>query len=67
MSAIESVMQEKRIFAPAESMVKAAAISGMAAYHALCREAERHSFWRQPAEDPFRQDHAVPAALDCQG
>ena len=60
MSMIESVLQENRIFPPSDETVKNAAISGMAAYEALCQEAERdyagywarlareHVSWKQP-------------------
>jgi len=60
MSAIESVMHESRVFPPAEEVVKRATISGMAAYEALCKEAEddyqgywgrlakEHVVWQQP-------------------
>ncbi len=40
-SGIESVMQENRVFPPSDAFVKQANISGMAAYKALCAEAER--------------------------
>ena len=47
MSAIESVLVENRVFPPAEAFVKAARISGMPAYQALCDEADRdfEGFW----------------------
>ena len=47
MSNIESSMNETRIFPPAEAFVKQANISGMAAYKALCAEAEQdyEGFW----------------------
>ena len=66
MSAIESVMQEKRIFAPAESMVKAATISGMAAYDALCREAERDytGFWARLARETIAWHKPFTKVLD---
>ncbi|MHB1360510.1 MAG: acetate--CoA ligase [Rhodocyclaceae bacterium] len=60
MSAIESVMHESRRFPPSEEVVKRATISGMAAYEALCKEAEddypgywgrlakEHVVWQQP-------------------
>jgi len=38
---IESVLHETRIFPPSEAFVKQANVSGMAAYRALCDEAER--------------------------
>ncbi len=66
MSAIESVMQEKRIFAPADSMVKAATISGMAAYDALCREAERDyaGFWARLARETIAWHKPFTRVLD---
>ena len=39
MSTIESVLQEKRVFKPAEAFVKQANISGMDAYRKLVAEA----------------------------
>ncbi len=36
-SAIESVLVENRVFPPADAVVKAARISGMAGYEALCK------------------------------
>ena len=41
MSAIESVLQERRIFPPSAKAMAGAAISGMDAYKALTSEAER--------------------------
>ena len=60
MSNIESVSHETRIFSPSEAFVNQATISGMAAYRALCAEAEadyegywarlarEHLVWKQP-------------------
>ena len=60
MSSIESNVTETRVFPPAEAVVKKATISGMAAYEALCKEAEQdyagywarlareHVSWKQP-------------------
>ena len=47
MSAIESVLVENRVFPPSEATVKAARISGMPAYEAMCAEASRdfEGFW----------------------
>ncbi len=57
---IESVLQEDRLFPPSPEFVKQANISGMAAYQALCDEAERdfegfwarlareHMYWKKP-------------------
>ena len=44
---IESVMHESRLFQPPESLVKSAAISGRAAYDAMCADAVKDdiSFW----------------------
>ena len=38
-NAIESNLVENRVFPPSDAVVKAARISGMAAYEALCNEA----------------------------
>lgn len=53
MSAIESVLVENRVFPPSEATVKGARISGMAAYDALCKEAEKdfEGFWARLARD----------------
>jgi acetyl-CoA synthetase len=44
---IESVLQEDRLFPPSPEFVKQANVSGMAAFQALCDEAERdfEGFW----------------------
>jgi len=53
MSNITSVLVENRVFPPSEATVKAARISGMAAYEAMCREAETdlEGFWAKLAKD----------------
>jgi acetyl-CoA synthetase len=53
MSAIESVLVENRVFPPPASAVQGARISGMAAYEALCKEAEAdfEGFWARLARD----------------
>ncbi|MDR3100609.1 MAG: hypothetical protein LBV73_26545, partial [Paraburkholderia sp.] len=53
MSAIESVLQEHRVFAPSAQMVADANVSGMDAYKALCAEAERdyEGFWARLARE----------------
>ncbi len=53
MSGIESVLQETRKFPPSAEFVKQANISGMAAYHALCAEAEKdfNGFWARLARE----------------
>ncbi|MGZ5041408.1 MAG: acetyl-coenzyme A synthetase N-terminal domain-containing protein, partial [Usitatibacter sp.] len=47
MSTIESTQQSARAYPPPAALAKAAAIPGMAAYQALCAEAERdfEGFW----------------------
>ena len=52
MSQIESVLHEKRLFAPSESFVRAANVSGRAGYDALVAEADkdRLGFWKKLAE-----------------
>jgi acetyl-CoA synthetase len=53
MSTIESVLNEKRVFAPSSDFVKQANVSGHAAYQALCDEAARdlESFWARLARE----------------
>src|SRR3569832_2268333 len=53
MSNIESVLVENRVFPPNEDAVKGARISGMAAYEALCKEAETNfeGYWARLARD----------------
>jgi acetyl-CoA synthetase len=50
---IESVLIENRVFPPSEATVKRARISGMAAYNALCDDANRdfEGFWARLARD----------------
>jgi acetyl-CoA synthetase len=50
---IESVLQETRVFPPPADLVKNANVSGMAAYEALCDEAERdfEGFWARMARE----------------
>jgi acetyl-CoA synthetase len=62
-SAIESVLVENRVFPPSEAIEKAARVSGMAGYEALCAEAEKdyESYWARLAREnvvwskPFTQ------------
>ncbi|MBI2307374.1 MAG: acetate--CoA ligase [Rhodocyclales bacterium] len=51
--AIESVLQENRVFDPPADLVKTAAIPGMEAYKALCAEAEKdyEGFWARLAKE----------------
>lgn len=52
-SNIESILIEDRVFAPSAAIVKAARISGMDAYNALCAEADNdfEGFWAKLARD----------------
>jgi acetyl-CoA synthetase len=52
-SAIESVLVENRVFAPSQAVVKAARVSGMEGYNALCAEADRdfEGFWARLARE----------------
>jgi acetyl-CoA synthetase len=52
MATIESILQENRIFPPAEELVKHANVSGIKAYEALCQEAEQDytGFWAKLAK-----------------
>jgi len=70
MSNIESVAHETRIFSPSETFVNQATISGMAAYRALCAEAEvdyegywarlarEHLAWKQPFTEVLNEKNA---------
>ncbi|MGV8990244.1 MAG: acetate--CoA ligase [Thiobacillus sp.] len=51
MAAIESILTETRVFPPDEAFVKQANVSGMAAYQALCQQAENdyEGFWANQA------------------
>jgi acetyl-CoA synthetase len=66
MSNIESVLVENRVFPPSEQAVKAARISGMAAYEALCKEAEAdfEGFWARLARDNVQWTKPFTKTLD---
>jgi acetyl-CoA synthetase len=66
MGNIESVLHEKRVFAPPAEMVKNAAISGMDAYKALCAEAERdfNGFWSRLAKENLLWQKPFTRVLD---
>ena len=53
MSNIQSILNETRVFPPSDAFVKQANVSGMAAYNALCAEAEKDyaGFWAKLARD----------------
>lgn len=66
MSAIESVLVENRVFPPSDATVKAARISGMAAYEALCKEAERdfEGYWARLARENVQWTKPFTKVLD---
>ena len=66
MSAIESVLQETRLFPPPEDLVKQANISGKEAYDALCAEAERDydGFWGRLARENLLWNKPFTKVLD---
>ena len=66
MSAIESTLVENRVFHPSEATVKEARISGMDAYHALCKEAETdfEGFWSRLARENLVWNKPFTRTLD---
>ena len=66
MSAIESVLQERRIFPPSAKAMAGAAISGMDAYKALTSEAERdyEGFWARLARETLSWHKPFTTVLD---
>ena len=65
-SNIESVLNETRVFPPSDAMVRQANISGMAAYHAMCKEAEQdfEGFWAKLARDELLWSKPFTKTLD---
>src|SRR5688572_28305987 len=63
---IESVMNEKRLFAPDADFVKKANISGMAAYEKLCAEAAKDftGFWARQAREHIAWHKPFTQVLD---
>ncbi len=66
MSTIESVLQETRVFPPPAELAKKANIPGMAAYEAMCKEAERdlEAFWRKHANEQLLWHKPFTKVLD---
>ncbi|MFM0161330.1 acetate--CoA ligase [Paraburkholderia sediminicola] len=66
MSAIESVLQERRVFPPSAEAVAGATISGMDAYRALAAEAERdyEGFWGRLARETLSWNKPFTKVLD---
>jgi acetyl-CoA synthetase len=68
-STIESVLQESRVFQPPQGLVKQANVSGMAAYEAMCKEAERdfEGFWAKHARSEILWTKPFTKTLDESG
>jgi acetyl-CoA synthetase len=66
MSTIESVLHEKRLFAPSAEFVQQANVSGMGAYRALCAEADRDhaGFWGRLAREQLLWRKPFTEVLD---
>ncbi|HET7548488.1 MAG TPA: acetate--CoA ligase, partial [Usitatibacter sp.] len=66
MTTIESVLQENRVFPPPAGLAKQANISGMAAYEAMCREAEKdfEGFWAKHARSELLWTKPFTKTLD---
>jgi acetyl-CoA synthetase len=66
MSAIESVLQERRVFPPSAEAVAGATVSGMDAYRALVAEAERdyEGFWGRLAKETLSWKKPFTKVLD---
>jgi len=65
-SNIESVLQETRVFYPADAFVRQANVSGMDAYAKLCKEAEAdfEGFWARLARENLLWHKAFDKTLD---
>jgi acetyl-CoA synthetase len=65
MSAIESVLQERRVFPPSAASERAT-VAGMDAYRALCAEAERdyEGFWARLARESLDWHKPFTKSLD---
>jgi acetyl-CoA synthetase len=66
MSAIESVLQEHRVFPPSANTSAVATVAGMDAYRELCAEAERdyEGFWARLARDTLDWHKPFTKSLD---
>ena len=66
MSSIESNVTELRVFPPADAVVKKATISGMAAYEALCKEADQDyaGYWARLAREHVSWKEPFTKSLD---
>ena len=66
MSTIESVLSETRVFPPPPELAKTANVPGMAAYEAMCKEAERdfEGFWAKHARETLLWHKPFTKTLD---
>ena len=66
MASIESILTETRVFPPADAFVKQANVSGMAAYQALCHQAETdyEGFWAEQARRTIAWKKPFSRTLD---
>ncbi|BCT68461.1 acetate--CoA ligase [Nitrosospira sp. NRS527] len=66
MAAIKSILNETRIFPPDPAFVQQANVSGIAAYHALCAEAEKDlpAFWSKLAREHILWHKPFTRVLD---
>jgi acetyl-CoA synthetase len=66
MSTIESVLQETRVFPPSAELQKTANVPGLAAYEAMCKEAERdfEGFWAKHARNELLWTKPFTKTLD---
>ncbi|MDQ8020985.1 MAG: acetate--CoA ligase [Moraxellaceae bacterium] len=66
MSTIDSVLQETRVFPPPAAVVAKATISGMAAYEALCQEADQDyaAYWARLARENLSWKKPFTKALN---
>jgi acetyl-CoA synthetase len=65
-STIESVLQETRVFQPPAALAKQANVPGMAAYEAMCKEAEAdfEGFWAKHARNELLWTRPFTKILD---
>lgn len=65
-STIESILVENRVFYPPESLIQSARVGGMAAYNAMCAQAEKdyEGFWRQLAQNHVQWHKPFTRVLD---
>ena len=65
-SSIESVLVENRVIPPSDAIAKAARISGMAGYEALCAEADKdfEGFWARLARENLQWTKPFTRTLD---